>query len=655
MHNEEINQLDQHSFAPIHYVALETDTCLTTKRREILKNLNDELKTYPAGTHPLVLAIKTRNYYALEYLLSAGALVNELDKQGYALIHYAAEQNDSQSIHILLQHGANPNLLLGQSPKSSPLHLLAKNKHDCEPQSVANLLHAGADPLATDANGKSAIECALDEVNHFFIKALLTPTSYPSKHVPRPYIAAVINGMTDKHWTFLTTMSYPVIDLKTSELMFRALKNEYNKLAECIIPSYLTNSQDGDGMTALHVAAEFNNLPIIRGLLAHRYPANVKLCTSKGFAPLHIAAMHGHTQIVEELLKHYPLANDTRPEDSPNINQTNQDGATPLLLAAKYANEEKNNKANFEMLLNKGADHNIADNEGKSVVGYLTEQYKLGRITLSTYRELCALIAFSNINFQDAQGQTALVMAIRHNHVKLALELIEKQACIDLCTNRGFTPLHIAVLYGYEEIIQTLLKHYPHAKQNSNKELRDINKPNGEGATSLILAGKHAGPNKNNKAIFEMLLEKGADPTIQDNAGKTVVDYLKEQYESRLISQENYRELRSLVAYPVSCQRLDAFIKTCETQKKDLFSFFSYSPEQKKAAAVALKTVIQGQAPLASLKIYSNVFKQADLKEIYDDIYPMLAQRIQRIDAQDDTNDAPHPIHPLSSLNIDYP
>jgi hypothetical protein len=65
-------------------------------------------------------------------------------------------------------------------------------------------------------------------------------------------------------------------------------------------PTFL-NKQDRDGMTALHLAAEFHHVEACQSLL--RLGANSLLKNKRGMVPIHIAAENGHRDIVIPLLR----------------------------------------------------------------------------------------------------------------------------------------------------------------------------------------------------------------------------------------------------------------------------------------------------------------------------------------------------------------
>jgi ankyrin repeat protein len=89
------------------------------------------------------------------------------------------------------------------------------------------------------------------------------------------------------------------------------------------------SAAQGDGLTALHVAAEVGNLEIARMLIAGRADIEAKSRLG-GYTPLHLAAGNAHTEVVRALLQ---------ARANPRA-VTTTGGVTPLHLAAKALNGE---------------------------------------------------------------------------------------------------------------------------------------------------------------------------------------------------------------------------------------------------------------------------------------------------------------------------
>ena len=100
------------------------------------------------------------------------------------------------------------------------------------------------------------------------------------------------------------------------------------------------NVAQGDGLTALHVAAQGGNLDIAKALIDAK--ANVEAKSRLGgYTPLHLAAQGGHVTVVRALLDGGAVAGST----------TTTTGVTPLHLAAQALNGE----AVIRLLVERGA------------------------------------------------------------------------------------------------------------------------------------------------------------------------------------------------------------------------------------------------------------------------------------------------------------
>ena len=144
------------------------------------------------------------------------------------------------------------------------------------------------------------------------------------------------------------------------------------------------NTRDSNGRTALFMAAERNDLPVVNLLLEYGADPNI-ICPDQG-SPLHFAAIARGSCCIAPLLRHganieamtswrqtalhYVAAykNDERPakmllEAGANTNSRDLDGITPLQWAV-VSNGEKV----VEVLLGSGADINNVDNSNNTAV-----------------------------------------------------------------------------------------------------------------------------------------------------------------------------------------------------------------------------------------------------------------------------------------------
>ena len=101
--------------------------------------------------------------------------------------------------------------------------------------------------------------------------------------------------------------------------------------------------------------------------------------------------------------------------------------------------------------------------------------------------------------------ETALMLAANANDLASANLLIEAGASVN---RPNWTPLHYAASKGHTEMMRILIE---------NDAYIDAESPNG--TTPLMMAAYYATP----KAV-KLMLEEGADPTLQNKDGQTALD-----------------------------------------------------------------------------------------------------------------------------------
>ena len=133
---------------------------------------------------------------------------------------------------------------------------------------------------------------------------------------------------------------------------------------------------------------------------------------------------------------------------APNIevNKTNIDGATPLLVAVS-----KGHAPIVQALLDKNADVTLVDKEGGTLLHWAAYKGNLNVVQI--------LLAAPNIEVHktNIDGATPLHTAAQNGHTSVVQALLEKNAEIDKCNAYGSTALIVAAHLGRLEAVQTLL------------------------------------------------------------------------------------------------------------------------------------------------------------------------------------------------------
>ena len=156
---------------------------------------------------------------------------------------------------------------------------------------------------------------------------------------------------------------------------------------------------------------------------------------AKGFTPMTKAAELGQLRIIQQLVQHGAL-----------INQTDQFGNTALLSTAKYGHS-----GIFEYLLDRDADINQKNKKGYTplIAASRNGHWKIVKTLLA---------AKARTSPVDKDSNSALSHAIVKGWVKTVQALL--QACPSLTraeTRLGYSPLMLASKHGHVDIVKLLI------------------------------------------------------------------------------------------------------------------------------------------------------------------------------------------------------
>jgi uncharacterized protein len=264
-------------------------------------------------------------------------------------------------------------------------------------------------------------------------------------------------------------------DGDAERLLQLASEGETEAALELLDRNIDVNQSQSDGTTLLHWATYYNDVDLVKQLL--RRDADVNARNEYGATPLSQAAITGNPEILQALL-----------DAGADVNERGADDQTALMIIART-----DNIAAAEVLIEEGANVNVAE---------------------------------------KWRGQTALMWAAAQKQPEMVKLLLENGAAVDaqsllnkwerqvsgeprmkILPAGGFTPLLYAAREGCTLCTQYLIE-----------AGADINKPDPEGVTPLVMANLNA---KWDSA--KLLLEAGANPDKWDIYGRsplyTAVDY----------------------------------------------------------------------------------------------------------------------------------
>ncbi len=214
------------------------------------------------------------------------------------------------------------------------------------------------------------------------------------------------------------------------------------------------------GWTPLHVAAQDGESDRMKNLLLKG--ANVNVRATNGQTPLHVAADRGNCVAVRLLL-----------DRKANPNLKDEQGLTPVQLAMQDEYDPA-----VETLLHGGADASdilVASFAGRAD---LVTAFLQGDKTL--------------VKAKTKEGNTALHLAARLGHVKVAEVLLAHAADVNARNSSDLTPLHWAATCAHADVVRMLLAHKA-----------DLRAKNSDDQTPLDFARE-----RGNKDIIRLLEEE---------------------------------------------------------------------------------------------------------------------------------------------------
>jgi ankyrin repeat protein len=442
----------------------------------------------------------------------------------------ALKKDDADAVARLLK--ADPRLAAAAGPDGAlPIH---RAVFHCAPKIITLLIDAGADVNAFDMNGfaplhlaayssrkdqKAVVEALLAgraKVNLPNRLAGLTPLAYAARYGKKEIVAlllekgALIDGGIDPKsseppWTPLYEAASQG-EVRTAEFLLRKGANP--------------NARSGLHGTPLDKAAENRDREMVRLLLANGADVHsdrafveavragdreiVNLFLQRGIdvkKPEYLfAAAHTSKEMTEFLLDHGASAK--------NLDANRQ---SPLSAAAMV-----NNDATVALLLGRGADATVADNEGR------TPLHSARGVTVA---EL--LIANgADVNAVAKDGTTPLHAALNGGNKALAEALVKRDAKVDALgmaalgraddlrkylkdnpvprpkNMYSYSAIHLAALFGQNDTLAVLLD-----------KGEDIESKTWDKRTPL-----HVAAERGHKGTVEFLLKKGAELNAKTSA-----------------------------------------------------------------------------------------------------------------------------------------
>jgi len=272
---------------------------------------------------------------------------------------------------------------------------------------------------------------------------------------------------------------------KTPLMVAAGLSCGYNIVELLIAAGADVNLKDTYGRTALFAVAASNagSAEVTRALIQAGANVDAIVNVLGEISVLQQAAISGHHEMIKLLIE---AGVDLNWSDADDFEEGYKSGQTPLYKAISFDQEEI-----AHILMDAGAD----------------------------------------LKCVTPKGETLLHLAVRHGHADIAERLLQAGLDIDARDIEGATPLKVASIYAGKEILSLLIKH---------------------GADLNIAGGSHNWTPLHNACwlarseTVELLLRAGARQDIPDHDGKTALQLVQDEAESKL-GYKDYSSILSLL------------------------------------------------------------------------------------------------------------
>ncbi|XP_023316936.1 ankyrin-3-like [Trichogramma pretiosum] len=254
--------------------------------------------------------------------------------------------------------------------------------------------------------------------------------------------------------------------------------------------------------TPLHHAARSSKSYVISDLCKIYDRFKVDYIDEGGYTPFHVACRDGCYDVVEKFLE---LGQD------PNCPL--QKSVDPPLHGALYNNQ----KNVAELLLNHGANPNLADEDGWTPLHVICSREcddDLAKLFFQMCGDNNHLL---QVDARDKLDNTPLHLAVCNNNKKAAKFLLQRGANPNLANKNGYTPLHVICSRECDDDLAEL---FFQMCDDSNHPLQ-VDARDKNGHTPLHVAVFYS-----NKKAAKLLLKRGANPNVADAKGQTPLHFI---------------------------------------------------------------------------------------------------------------------------------
>ncbi|XP_068938894.1 ankyrin repeat domain-containing protein 27 [Petaurus breviceps papuanus] len=389
------------------------------------------------GSTPLHLACQKGYQSVTLLLLHYKANTDTQDNNGNTALHLACTYGHEDCVKALVYYDVHScRLDIGNEKGDTPLHIAARWGYQ---GIIEVLLQNGASTEHQNRMKETPLKCALNSKIVSVMEASHLAFERGKRSSESPIRSPLCSLDSISQASSISSLSSACVDLRQEEIknnykevekLLRAVADGDLEMVRYLLEWMDEDLEDGED-TARTANLEFChplcqcpkcaprqkilNLdwtvsvrPSSVSLLQkfEKIPVNglgVNVTNQDGFTPLHVAVLHGRSDLVSLLLKH-----------GANVDAKNVNRAVPLHFACQ--------KGHFQVV--------------KSLMDFSAKQNK-----------------------KDSSGNTPLIYACLNGHHETAALLLEHGASLNVSNNRGNTALHEAVIGNHAILVELLLLH----------------------------------------------------------------------------------------------------------------------------------------------------------------------------------------------------
>lgn len=390
----------------------------------------------------------------IEYMISLkGNGANKLTHDGRTYIFWAAYKNNFEVVKYLIKKGAKTDVL---DAHGYTISTFAANAGVTNKDMFTYLHKNGADITRPNLHGATVLLVAMPRLKDFSFISYLTDNGLELGATDEDgngafnYAASGGNiALMDK--LIEMGIEYKGLNHKGGNAMLSAARvNRRGPSAGLEVFKYLEakgidpNIKDKTGTTPLHqLAGRSEDIAVLEYFIKKGVATNS--ADEKGNTPFMLAAESNNLQVIKLMQT-----------ASTNINATNKAGDHALNLALAHNTPEV-----VDYLISQGADPNA--NSGKMLVN----GYRKGNVDAFAAK----LKAIESLGYQpsitDADKNTLVHLAIEKGEVAIIDILLTYNVPVNTKNAEGYTPLHIAAMKSQDTAILELL-----AKAGADKNAR---------------------------------------------------------------------------------------------------------------------------------------------------------------------------------------